>query len=156
MSHYVCIMKLSLTLLISLVSSFPAFPAFEGSAQATSHSPFISCAGNGCNHLDPYATGCASADDPVASAQYGGVTVVLMYSTVCGTNWTQVYANTGKSGELSGCISRKAGPDGGATTDCYESTSYSWINTNQLYSPHNLAEACGNNGHPFGVCTGWW
>src|SRR5450432_1136871 len=110
----------------------------------TSLHTYVLCPGNGCNHQDPYAMGCAASMYPVAIAPLdgGSVTgqVVLEYSSVCQTNWNQIYSDNGAE-YLAGCVIRKAGPDGPTDADCYSSTRFSWINTNMLWSPHNLDDA---------------
>ena len=79
---------------------------------------------------------------PVANAPIKGIGLVeLEYSTTCQTNWDQVYGT--KMEYLSGCVVREAGSDGPADYQCYSSTHYSWINTNMIWSPHNLDDAGG-------------
>lgn len=122
------------------------------------------CSGSGCNHRDPYSTGCAASMFTVATAYVnaGSVTgrVELEYSRVCQTNWDQMYSGNGVE-YLAGCVARKAGPDGPADGDCYSSTQYSWINTNMLWSPHNVddASACFVEvcrGGPMGQISGYY
>jgi Protein of unknown function (DUF2690) len=144
----------------SLVLAMVFFSISARSASAASgefHRPGVSCSGNGCNNQDPYGTGCAQGGyKRVASVSDLWVRVELEYSYACGTNWTQVYRLDGHAGYASGCVSRKSGQDGGALSYCYASSRYSWINTNQVWAPHNVAQACGNGGHAFGVCTNWY
>lgn len=151
----------SMLLLLSLAISAWMFDAPSASAHATSGGPaalqhthakqtslhtYVLCSGNECNHQDPYAMGCAASMYPVAIASLdgGSVTgqVVLEYSSVCQTNWEQIYSDNGAE-YLAGCVMRKAGPDGPTDADCYSSTRFSWINTNMLWSPHNLDDAAG-------------
>ena len=123
----------------------------------------VLCSGNGCNHQDPYATGCASSMYTVTTAYLnaGAITgrVELEYSSICQTNWDQIYSGNG--GEfLAGCVTRKAGPDGPADSRCYSSTRYSWIDTDMLWSPHNVDSANGCfveicRGGPLGQISGY-
>src|SRR5262245_1467970 len=67
----------------------PASPAFAAT-----------CSGNGCNGLDPIATGCATGAYTVASAPmsdpYGtAATIDLRYSPSCGTNWSRLTMSVG-------------------------------------------------------------
>lgn len=104
----------------------------------------VLCSGTGCNHRDPYSTGCAASMYTVATAYLnaGAITgrVELEYSSVCQTNWDQMYSGNGVE-FLAGCVARKAGPDGPADGDCYSSTQHSWIDTDMLWSPHNVDDA---------------
>ena len=119
--------------------------------------PNVICSGNGCNDTDPYATGCAAHGfKDVADVSDGYVIVELDYSYTCGTNWTQVYRVKRRVGYASGCVARRSGPDGGPLYTCYSSSSFSWINTNQVYARDNLAQACGNGGVGLGICTPWY
>ncbi len=118
------------------------------------------CSGNGCNGLDPYSTGCAASLYTVAVASVGNIgSVELEYSATCQTNWEQIYGNGVEY--LAGCVVRKAGPDGPVASACYSSTRYSWINTNMLWSPHNLDDASGClveicRGGPMGQISGYY
>lgn len=113
--------------------------------------PAVSCSGNGCNNTDPYATGCGNSRKFVASATVtdpvSGISaqVDLEFSTVCGTNWTEVHpTNAGGTDQcLDGVINRASGPDGGALTFSFESCAFTFINTNQVFAPDNKAQACG-------------
>lgn len=118
------------------------------------------CSGNGCNGLDPYSTGCAASMYTVAVASVGNIgRVELEYSAICQTNWGQIYGNGVEY--LAGCVVRKAGSDGPVASKCYSSTRYSWINTNMLWSPHNLDDASGClveicRGGPMGQISGYY
>jgi Protein of unknown function (DUF2690) len=118
------------------------------------------CSGNGCNGLDPYSTGCAASMYTIVVASVGSIGhVELEYSTICQTNWDQIYGNGVEY--LAGCVVRKAGPDGPVASKCYSSTQYSWINTNMLWSPHNLDDASGClmeicRGGPSGQISGYY
>jgi Protein of unknown function (DUF2690) len=124
----------------------------------------VLCSGNGCNHLDPYATGCAASMYTVTTAYVdaGAITgrVELEYSSVCQTNWDQIYSGNGVE-FLAGCVVRNAGPDGPSDEACYSSTQYSWVNTNMLWSPHNVDAASGCfvelcRGGPMGQISGYY
>jgi hypothetical protein len=118
------------------------------------------CSGKGCNHQDPYAMKCADSMYPVADAPLKGIGLVeLEYSTVCQTNWDQVYGTHVEY--LAGCVVREAGSDGPFDDACYSSTRFSWINTNMLWSPHNLDDATGCfvelcRGGPTGQISGYY
>jgi hypothetical protein len=123
----------------------------------------VLCSGKGCDHRDPYATGCAASMYTVATAYLnaGLVTgrVELEYSSVCQTNWDQIYSGNGVE-FLAGCVVRNAGPDGPEAYDCYSSTHFSWIDTNMLWSPHNVDTAGGCfvelcRGGPMGQISGY-
>jgi hypothetical protein len=102
----------------------------------TSFQTEVLCSGKGCNHQDP------DSMSPVADALDRGIGLVeLEYSTVCQTNWDQVYGNSVEY--LAGCVVREVGADGPSDSQCYSSTRSSWINTNMLWSPHNLDDATG-------------
>lgn len=134
----------------------PARAAFA--ASGTPHeAAVVTCSKNGCNNLDPYQTGCASGGyKRVAAVSDLWVRVELEYSFTCGTNWTQVYRLDGHVGYAAGCVARQPGPDGGPLSTCYHSNQYAWINTNQVWAPDNVAQACGNGGIGMGVCTNWY
>ncbi len=59
------------------------------------------CSGNGCNGLDPIATGCqnsytqlvGSSEIKNGSTHYGWID--LRYSPTCGTNWSRVRSDIG-------------------------------------------------------------
>lgn len=162
-----CLFMLALPLWIATTP--PAFAQTSSGGPLSRHSHPVAftsvqaqvlCHGKGCNHLDPYAMGCGASMYPVADAAIKGIGLVeLEYSPVCQTNWTQV---SGYAVEyLTGCVVRKAGPDGPSDFDCYLSTHYSWINTNMLWSPHNLDDASGClvqicRGGPGGSMSGYY
>ncbi len=122
--------------------------------------PAILCSGTGCNHQDPYATGCAASMYTVAVAYVDGIgRAELEYSSACQTNWDQIYGN--RAEYLAGCVVRQAGPDGPSDAACYTSTQYSWINTNMLWSPRNFDTAGGCfvepcRGGPLGQISGYY
>src|SRR5450432_1541483 len=84
----------------------------------------VLCSGSGCNHLDPYTTRCAASMYTVTTAylKTGSLTgrVELEYSTVCQTNWDQIYRGNGVE-FLSGCVIRNPGPDGPSDWGCSSS-----------------------------------
>jgi hypothetical protein len=63
--------------------------------------PHVTCSGNGCDGLDPEATGCAR--DAYTVRVSGGTvsfrtgTIELRYSPTCGTNWGRVLSNIGSA-----------------------------------------------------------
>lgn len=123
----------------------------------------VLCSGTGCNHRDPYATGCAASMYTVATAYlYGGTKtgrVELEYSSVCQTNWEQIYSGNGVE-YLAGCVARAAGPDGPSDYACYTSTQHAWIDTDMLWSPRNVDGADGCfveecRGGPMGQISGY-
>lgn len=133
-------------------ASVPAMqPQAHAVALAPMHAlaPAVSCSGNGCNNTDPYATGCGNSRRLVTSTvdtnHFGEqANVDLEFSTVCQTNWTEVHPITGSGNQcLDGVINRASGPDGGALTFSFDSCSFTFINTNQVFAPHNAAQACG-------------
>ena len=117
------------------------------------------CSGNGCNYTDPYTSGCAANFWTVQGvwAPDGSTYLELEWSPLCGTNWTQLYnANPwGAVTWLYAAVNRAAGPDGPAIWTRYYSANYSWINSDQLWAPDNLAEACGANSSGILYCTDW-
>ena len=125
----------------------------------------VSCSGKGCNHLDPYRTGCAASGYTVATAALDihlgkSGWVHLMYSSTCQTNWDEVVSGNGVE-YLSGCVARAAGPDGPQDAACSTSTAHSWINTDMVWSPHNRANAGGCfveicRGGPSGPISGYY
>jgi hypothetical protein len=137
-----------------------AVPAAHAAA-AISPSPHVTCSKSGCNNTDPYATGCASNTDP-SSKKYithvvaGDAFVWLVYSPACGTNWTELDTTYDDHVEyFYGQINRASGPDGGTLSYSYSSSSYTWLNTNQVYAPNNQAQACGAAGNAAVNCTGF-
>jgi hypothetical protein len=128
-----------------MTSGGPVAVQHAHAQKALLHSAVL-CSGTGCNHQDPYATGCATSMYTVATAYLnaGRITgrVELEYSSVCQTNWEQMYSGNGVE-YLAGCVVRNAGSDGPIADDCYQSTRYSWIDTNMLWSPHNVDAASG-------------
>lgn len=124
----------------------------------------VLCSGNGCTHQDPYATGCATSMYTVTTSYLDGGSVTgqveLEYSSVCQTNWDQIYSGNGVE-YLAGCVVRKSGPDGPSDGECYSSTHFSWINTNMVWSLHNVddASACFVDlcrGGPLGTISGYY
>jgi hypothetical protein len=161
----------SLTLSVWMIEAPKAFAQTTSGGPATvlrSHFPTSSranvsnvlCSGKGCNHQDPYSMKCANSMYPVADAPLKGIGLVeLEYSTVCQTNWDQVYGTHVEY--LAGCVVRKAGSDGPFDDACYSSTRFSWINTDMLWSPHNLDDATGCfvelcRGGPNGQISGYY
>lgn len=155
-------------LLLAVIFLFSSVPVLASSSPKTARhlTPLAShvsgqytltraavCFGNACNGLDPYTSGCSASFYEVAGVTAENLRVELEYSSLCGTNWTQVYRLDHRPGYVSGCVIREAGSDGGTLGLCYFSHSFWWINTDMVYAPHNLAQACGNNGIPFGICT---
>ena len=151
---------LSIVLFLSMQGSALASPRAQTRVQPLT----ATCSGNGCNNTDPYATGCVGnkGNDFVTyiSTAYGGdgdAVVWLMYSPTCGTNWAELHTATDDHVEyLYGQINRASGVDGGALSFHYSSSQYTWINTNQVYAPHNAAQACGASINSSVVCTNYF
>ena len=157
-----------------LVAATPTGTAFasggsghHASVNKTHVTPSYGCSGNGCNNTDPASTGCASSSSTNSVYQVGnaaalsGGEVQLMYSSGCGTNWSRVSSLSGGVHYIWAQINRASGTDGGAL-----SYSASWgpsigtitiFYSNQVYSPHNAAQACGtfNVGGP-NACTNYY
>lgn len=125
------------------------------------------CGGTGCDHTDPYATGCAGSGASyyvVASTPiYKGSTNVqagyiqLWYSGTCGTNWARIVVY---DDGLNDIFYVKSGvytaDDRSDIYDQYPGTSW----TNQLYAPTVRAKACGeivaDSFSTSYTCTGWY
>ncbi len=167
-----------LLLFLFLALPFWFFVAPAASAHATSGGPVllqhiyaqkalvhaaVLCSGTGCNHRDPYATGCAASMYTVATAYLNARPITgrveLEYSSVCQTNWDQIYSGNGRE-YLAGCVVRAAGPDGPSDAACFSSTQYAWIDTDMLWSPRNVDSADGCfveecRGGPMGQISGY-
>lgn len=134
---------------------------FTNIASAHSAHTLAKCSQNGCNNTDPYATGCASTTNPntkkfLIYAIDGDAYVWLMYSPACGTNWTEIHTAYDDHVEyFYAKINRAAGPDGGALSFAASSNKYKWFNSNQVYSLHNKAQACGAAGSASVNCTSY-
>jgi hypothetical protein len=87
----------------------------------------VTCSGNGCNGLDPQASGCSADAKTLASARliapFDGVdygSIEMRYSNICGTQWIRINSRiTDCSGEPcanDATITRLSGPDGGSIT----------------------------------------
>jgi Protein of unknown function (DUF2690) len=168
-SVFFALLLLFLTLSVWMMEAPSAFAQTTSGGPATLHhsqlhptsfQTAVLCSGKGCNHQDPYTMRCADSMSPVADAPLKGIGLVeLEYSTVCQTNWDQVYGTHVEY--LAGCVVRKAGSDGPFDDACYSSTRFSWINTNMLWSPHNLDDATGCfvelcRGGPNGQISGYY
>ena len=153
----------ALVFFIAGLLSIALFLSMQGSALASAKAqksvrPLVTCSGNGCNNTDPFATGCADTNLDIDeflthTTDENGVWVELWYSKVCHTNFTIIYADYSDAAYYYGQINRDTGSDGGALSYSYSSSQHSWINTNQVYSPHNAAQACGAGSNAPVVCT---
>lgn len=86
----------------------------------------VTCYGDYCSGLDPQASGCYADAYSVASSSNAGVTVQLMWSPTCQTNWARV--NTSAPAWI------KAVQSGGYTQwGTYSGGGYAW--SRQIYSP---------------------
>jgi hypothetical protein len=149
------------TLLAALTLTAGAATTFAAPAFATT------CSGTGCDHLAPYATGCAGPGTSygvVASTPiYKGSTNVqagyiqLWYSSTCDTNWARIVVYNDGLNDIFYVKSGVYTKDGRSDTyDKYAGTSW----TSQLYAPTVQARACGEiEADSFTtsyVCTGWF
>lgn len=159
-------------LLLAAAGAFALIAAGPVSAQAatsgartTSHSaavrPDVSCSGRGCDHTDPFATGCAGpgasygvvATIPVRDgAGSPGGYVQLWYSSTCGTNWARVVPQTSCYEVQEQVVTA----DGRSDLFTFPACEPSW--SNQLYAPTVQASAKGSvftdSGNYFGQ-TPW-
>jgi hypothetical protein len=152
-----------------LVAALFAAAALTVSAAAITAAPALAatCGGHGCDHTDPYATGCAGSGASyyvVASTPiYKGSTnvqagyVQLWYSNTCGTNWARIVVYNDGLNDIyyvkSGVYTADSRQD---VYDQYPGTSW----TNQLYAPTVKAQACGeilaDSFSTSYTCTGWY
>jgi hypothetical protein len=147
-------MRRTLTLIVPALLLAALFSSYMGITKisASTADPLVhhvTCSGNGCNGLDPIATGCAS--DAIIVTVTGGTTtfstgtIQLRYSPTCGTNWGRVISSVGNA-QLTVSIRRNDG------------LFYFTVgNGTRLWSPMvfartTKAKACGSAGH-FEDCT---
>lgn len=82
----------------------------------------VTCSGNGCNGVDPHASGCDANAITLASARLigssgiDGGSIEMRYSTICGTQWIRISARftdcSGEPCQNHASITRLSGPDG--------------------------------------------
>jgi hypothetical protein len=147
-------MRRIFTLIVPALLLAALFSSYIGIAKisaSTAHilDPHVTCSGNGCNGLDPVATGCDL--DAITVPVSGGVvsfrtgTIQLRYSPTCGTNWGRVISSVGNV-QLTVSIRRDDG------------LFYFTVgNGTRLWSPMVFArtvkaKACGSAGH-YADCT---
>ncbi len=114
-------------------------------ASAAQHQlPHVTCIGNGCNGLDPVATGCARDAFTVGTsggtASFGTGSIELRYSPTCGTNWGRVLSAVGNT-RLTVSIRRN-------DKLFYFAVGFGtrlW--SPMVYAPSVKAKACGSAGH---------
>lgn len=157
-------MRRIIPIILSCILFGAMFVTFHGTASASSHMPNLTptCSGNGCNNTDPFATHCTdlNLDGAYAVTNINIITpnvsggVYLMYSTICKTNFTIVSTSPAVTTYMYAQINRASGPDGGSLSYNYSSSQFTWINTNQVYSPNNQAQACGAFTGSGVQCTG--
>lgn len=63
--------------------------AIGSMAAVASTASAASCSGNGCNGLDPVATGCSNGSYTVLSGRYAGGLLELRWGPDCQTNWAR-------------------------------------------------------------------
>ncbi len=83
-----------------LAALFAAYTGVSRISASTAQHLWPTCSGNGCNGLDPIATGCARDAITVMPSNGGAVsfrtgTIQLRYSPTCGTNWGRVLSRVG-------------------------------------------------------------
>jgi hypothetical protein len=125
------------------------------------------CGGTGCDHTDPYTSGCAGpgasyyvvATTPIykGSTKVQAGYVQLWYSSTCGTNWARTVVFNDGLNDVFYVKTGVATTDG--RSDVYDQfPGTSW--TNQLYAPAVKAQACGEiEADSFTTsytCTGWF
>ena len=125
------------------------FAAYTGvsriSASTAQHLlPHVTCSGNGCNGLDPVATGC-DFDAFTVSTTGGTVTfrtgtIQLRYSPTCGTNWGRVFSTIGST-QLTVSIRR----DDGRFYFTVGSGTRLW--SPMVFARNVKAKACGSASH---------
>lgn len=129
------------------------FPTTAFASPAKTLAPLASCSQSGCNNTDPYSTRCSDAFKAVSQKDVYDIygiktgTIYEEYSTICDTNWAEFHSTAtspSPSVTLYARIERFSGPDGSDIQYSYSSTACTWINTNQVYSPNNQAQACGH------------
>ena len=147
-------MRRTLTLVVPALLLAALFSSYMGITKisASTNDPLVhhvTCFGNGCNGLDPIATGCAS--DAITVPVDGGTvsfrtgTIELRYSPTCGTNWGRVTSSVGNA-QLTVSIRRKDGL-------FYLTVGNGTLLWSQMvYAPNVKAKACGSAGH-YEDCT---
>lgn len=144
-----------------LASQGHLLPSLPAKAQIAATSP--TCSGNGCDHLDPFATNCAGPDADyyvVATANVvdsaGSVAgyVQLWWSATCQTNWARIVPTTYP--DTFAVEAKVTTADGRSDDFKFDENSAAW--TNQLYAPTVQAQAWGSiatdHGDYFGT-TSW-
>jgi hypothetical protein len=128
-----------------------------------------STGGSTLDNTDPYASGCVTSAYPqstVLETTDGPTVIDLEWSSLCGTNWTQVTPNTGTGDgaiEMFIWVERE-NSDGSITQgDEFEfppdGATIAW--SNQLYAPTEPARACeqywvlATKEYSTPVCTAW-
>jgi Protein of unknown function (DUF2690) len=149
-------------LLVLLVISLGLFLQERAYAAPSQHAQsHVTCQGDGCDGLDPLATGCNNgaytARTTVIQNEQGNNIgeVDLRFSPTCGTNWARVISYIGST-TLTPIIERNDGlaycwpnipPQDGVTSDCtlHHSTTGVRAWTFMVYSPQpNTAFAIGS------------
>ena len=134
-----------------LAAVFAAYTGVSRSSASTAQHllPHVTCSGNGCNGLDPVATGCDL--DAITVTTTGGTvsfrtgTIQLRYSPTCGTNWGRVISTIGNT-QLTVSIRR----DDGLFYFTVGSGTRLW--SPMVFARNVKAKACGSAGH-FEDCT---
>lgn len=96
--HFHLLKIVAATIVMALLLLVPGLMPVASAAPVLTHQPAApTCAGTGCNDLDPYTTGCAGSGAsywvvdavPVSwqGVSYGWLQ--LWYSGTCGTNWAR-------------------------------------------------------------------
>ncbi len=137
------------TLLAVLFASYMGITTISAST-AKPQLPRVTCSGDGCNGLDPIATGCAN--DAITVKTTGGTTsfrtgtIELRYSPTCGTNWGRVVSSVG-SVQLTVSIRRE--------TDklfYFKVATGTILWSPMIFAKTVKAKACGSAGH-YEDCT---
>jgi len=146
------LMRRFFKVLLSAMLLAAVFAAYTGvsriSASTAQHLlPHVTCSGNGCNGLDPVATGCARDGITVTggTVTFRTGTIQLRYSPTCGTNWGRVFSNIGNA-QLWASIRR----DDGRFYFTVGSGTRLW--SPMVFARNVKAKACGSAGH-FEDCT---
>jgi len=97
-------MRRIFTLIVPALLLAALFASYMGVTKISANTlhtlaPHVSCSGDGCDGLDPVATGCAVGAITVTvtggTASFRTGTIQLRYSPTCGTNWGRVMSSVG-------------------------------------------------------------